>query len=77
MEIENHMNRYIVSYIEWDEDDECYADSKQFASENFADAVEYYTLKCQLYNNVVFADIHTGTIIKQYRSYNAGEIVIS
>lgn len=61
------MNRYIVSYTELDENDVIYADSKQFASENFADAVEYYTLKCKINNNVVFADSQTGTIIRQYR----------
>ena len=71
--------RYIVCYVEEPEKDSDILEVKRENFEDFAHAVEKYTLLCgYTLASVVLADVETGKIIKQYYKDDVtGSVIIS
>ncbi|WP_044974139.1 hypothetical protein [Ruminococcus sp. HUN007] len=71
--------RYIVCYVEEPEKDSDILEVKRDSFEDFAAAVEKYTLLCGCtLCSVVLADAETGKIIKQYYKDDVtGSVIIS
>ncbi len=71
--------RYIVCYVDEPEKDSDILEVKRDSYEDFASAVEKYTLLCGCtLCSVVLADAETGKIIKQYfKDDSTGQVIIS
>lgn len=71
--------RYIVCYVEEPENDSDIFEVKRDSFEDFASAVEKFTLLCGCtLCSVVLADIETGKIIRQYyKDDTTGQVIIS